>query len=498
MKRVSILLLTAFALMIFPLIIYGADNKFIQNCEYEANSIKIICSNIAKGDALPDKSQFSLTLSGKELSIEEILPSANMSKSIYCLVDISGSMRSEQINQVKAVLSQIAQQLGANDNIAICALGDTVSKAVFLTDKTAINNSINALASQDVATNLYLGINEGISVLSSNPNVHNKKCLIVFSDGIDYQEAGITASEAENAVTNSKIPVYTVATLRQNANAQQIEYSKVLGSFARMSAGGRHFNPVVDKTNGQTVGQNIMSSLNNGFIIKADINESDFNMDTLLLRAVYTDSDGNKYEDTFNIYKEDIIIATETTTLDTNDSSEASTPDKAVFIGIALAAIAVIAIIILFIKKSGNKTDTAKEEITSDNNEPKLSEQPLMASEEINDINDINDISNKADYRLIFSVIGKSRLTKTIYLNVGKPVTIGKGAVNLVTPDDKIADKHCMINYENGKIYVKDLGSGEDTFVNGVPISQMGVVTLKNGELIRIGSYEYRIYGEML
>ena len=41
---------------------------------------------------------------------------------------------------------------------------------------------------------------------------------------------------------------------------------------------------------------------------------------------------------------------------------------------------------------------------------------------------------------------------------------------------------------------VWDADSQNGTFVNGVPIKQIGMATVQNNDLLRVGGYEYRIF----
>lgn len=58
-------------------------------------------------------------------------------------------------------------------------------------------------------------------------------------------------------------------------------------------------------------------------------------------------------------------------------------------------------------------------------------------------------------------------------------------------PDPKLGREHFYIRLKGSGFLVRS-GKGE-TFVNGVPIRPLGEVFLRDGELIRAGSYEYRV-----
>ena len=57
--------------------------------------------------------------------------------------------------------------------------------------------------------------------------------------------------------------------------------------------------------------------------------------------------------------------------------------------------------------------------------------------------------------------------------------------------DPKLKREHFYLRLKGGGFLVRP-GKGE-TFVNGVPIRALGQVPLRSGELIRAGSFEYRV-----
>ena len=62
--------------------------------------------------------------------------------------------------------------------------------------------------------------------------------------------------------------------------------------------------------------------------------------------------------------------------------------------------------------------------------------------------------------------------------------------------DELLSSRHCSISYETDGIILRDLGSTNGTFVNGVPIKDR--YKLENDDVILIGSMELRINWESL
>ena len=105
-------------------------------------------------------------------------------------------------------------------------------------------------------------------------------------------------------------------------------------------------------------------------------------------------------------------------------------------------------------------------------------------------------MAKKIEYPVEFFAIGYDHIKFTIHLPKETWKTIGTGAdadILLHVKDKGISRIHCSLCYKEGIIYVKDNSSTNGTYVNGVPVKEKGIRTMKSGDKIRIGSYEYRM-----
>jgi len=64
------------------------------------------------------------------------------------------------------------------------------------------------------------------------------------------------------------------------------------------------------------------------------------------------------------------------------------------------------------------------------------------------------------------------------------------------TDDDMLSGRHCSISYEPDGIILRDLGSTNKTYVNGVPVTDRYI--LENDDVLLIGSMELRVNWETL
>ena len=67
-------------------------------------------------------------------------------------------------------------------------------------------------------------------------------------------------------------------------------------------------------------------------------------------------------------------------------------------------------------------------------------------------------------------------------------VVLGRGRdVDFHLEDPNVSRRHTVVYWEGGRMYVKDLGSTNGTFVNGRPVTAGPV---KDGDIITVGGSE--------
>ncbi len=532
MKKIRIAAVAGMLALCVPMTV-KANGTFLEGYGEKDGQLQIFCSDIVPEEETAEN--IKLTLGGQEISVLSVESEKEIHTPVtyYCLADVSGSMNKKQMQQIREVLTEIADGLQEGDNMVIGALANETNVSEFLADKEALGQLISDLKATGEDTNLYAGLVEGLRILQTDTNVNPRKCLVILSDGEDDQKGGITKEEAEQAVMDSSIPVYTVAVLRNADNTEMLSYAKLLGSFARMSTGGAHFAPEVDNITGAETGQAILQSMAEGLVVTVQTKGNLPDRDTLLLRMVYTSAGGAVYEDTMELYTEDLPLGSvepaeappepspSPDPAETSTPSFSPTPEEPrkpegrlfILLGIlaAVVLLVVTAIVVIISKKKKNNRNGETEGDSSREEQEKAlpegraegSQDNTGASEEIREIGtDVSADSAELQessaevYELRLYAIGYPQITRTIRLERGREVTVGRNSkadVVLDGEDRRLSSVHCKMRWEDGKLYVLDMGSTNGTFVNGVPIRDMGRVVLREGETIRIGSYEYRV-----
>ena len=311
MKKIRRVIFTLFStafLLSVCLNAYAADqNYFLQQYRAAPGCLQLDCS--ALEGAKPE--MFTAELGGQEIPVAALdtAEAEKLATTVYCLVDISGSMHAEQMEYAQNVLRALAAQMGETDHLVIGTLGNQLTHSKLLSTKEEMEEAISALAADSHEdTNLYAGIVESLHFLTTDTGVDARRCLMILSDGEDDQKSGITQNEADKAVQASGVPVYTVATLRNAPTQAQQEYAKILGSFARLSTGGEHFAPQLDDLPAEQVAQRLWEHCKNGLVLTLDTSGFASAKDELLLRVTYTEGQ-TSYADTLTIYTKDLLPA---------------------------------------------------------------------------------------------------------------------------------------------------------------------------------------------
>ena len=100
-------------------------------------------------------------------------------------------------------------------------------------------------------------------------------------------------------------------------------------------------------------------------------------------------------------------------------------------------------------------------------------------------------------YEVKFIAVGYENLVFVLHIPLEQTLTLGRNskADLVLNPEDRrLSSVHCRVRCMQGVMNVWDADSQNGTFVNGVPIKQIGMATLQNGDLLRVGGYEYRVF----
>ena len=539
-KILTIVFLSAFLLLVGKRQYVNAQEALqIGVDQYEVSEGKLLVYvNKNREEFIPSISSSSLLVGKQNLEIEGIQQFSELNEPVtyLCLVDVSGSMTKGGIEQTKEILKQFIENKGSQDNFCITTMGNNLISSGFLSDSAQLDEIINGIERTSEDTNLYYGIKEEINILNTDPNVHKKRCLLIFSDGADYQTVGITREEAETAVKDSHIPVFTIAMLKENPKDTDLESAKILGSFARYSAGGEHYAPQVDgyeyseiitKVNTRIQASMVLAASLEGLIvgdetvyIEVELSDgTEKAKDGMTVPAgniadavkeIQREADVNitiiKEEQAAEEPVEEEVIEEEPILEEEPVVEESSNINKYIVIGALLAALVIIVALVLIVLRrknskkvlsgKGTSSDKDNQEHESDSKGSTGAIEKTIAFEDSMGEKLGKGIKKyKSSIEITLFKVGPGA-EESYQLTVKGEASIGRNESCKLTldNDNALSGRHCSFIYREGDVFVRDDESTNGTYVNGVPI--VGEFKVEKDDVLMIGSSEYRIFWE--
>lgn len=500
------------------------DNKlFLQNYISKDDKLYIFLANLS--DKIPSAEDFQVQLGNKELNITNIGQAKDLPVTYYCLIDVSRSLKDEQIEMEKKALTALCNRMSEEDRMVLCRVGTDIESPAYLQNKDEILKQINALKVTKGDTNLYKAIVEAVGDLNSNQEATFRKCLVILSDGKDNQEKGRLKEEADKAIITSRIPVFTYTLMsKDHASSKKWQkFHKLLASFANESAGGVAYNPALDGTDWETIGAAVADEMANDILILLDIKGFKKDKDEWTLTVSEQMEDGKTFGDSMTVFSRNLDISetTEATTEKHDDPVPPIPPDpkpgpmdklkdfvmknKALAGLLLLLLIGLLVILFMIIKKiagSGKQdieeqSDPVQGDDDSDDDFDKEKditrfEDDVTIEEEVI----VLPQNNEAQLQLEFVAIGYPDIRFVLSAEKEVALTLGRdNRSNLIlNPQDrKLSGVNSRIFYSQGYIRVWDMDSLNGTSINGVPIAKGKSMILKSGDILRVGSYSYRV-----
>lgn len=470
---------------------------------------------------MPDRANTVVTLDDSPLEITDVnkFSTSGMKTSYMLLVDISGSVTQQGLKAEKAVANGILNLLGGFDNMAVMLLGESIEVSEFSSDKAALKAQIDALKVRPKEnTSVFGGIYQALDILASSSEVHERRCLIVVTDGCDTVEGGYTYEDTLKRIESAHVPLHVAALVFDRPRAE----AKKLEALATASPGGTTTFVGINGVTGKDAANAVKSVNDRAFVltcsleniieestaaalsVKMTVNGEQAGPDTIAVdtsgKLVLPAEVAQTPTNIANVTPADATPANaspaDTTLTDatlsnttTTDATPADAPAAAAWLDgtwfpptgtklyIVIGAAVIIAAVAIAIIAAGKKRKRRSAYATTRGG---TTLDPAM-------------LSGASGRVLKLTRLGM-RENEDYVLPFAASIIVGSdpSASQLVFHEDvRLSPAHCAFDRDGAGVSVRDLNSATMTFVNGVPIR--APKRLNKGDEVILGAYRFRV-----
>lgn len=496
-KLFCLLIALALVISLVPTAIAAEDEQLnIEGSVVSGSVLQIVFyCNAAQ---TPSEENLTLEIDGKTIELKSVNPIsyADPGTSYIFLFDTNTAVTERALPDMKSIARTVVKKMGAQDNMLVAALGAEFGKSDFSDDTVALDAQIEALQKENKPQDLYSSMYDALTLLSGGTDLRARKCLVVIADGLDGQISGISERELSALVEEAQIPVYVVALTYNTKTDARVEAAKTITSFARMSPGG--LSVFLTLGGAEEAAIQILAQREKTYLAVVE---------TDAVRAVTSEKQAN------------IMLSM------TSDQGVLSSSTRA----ISLAAIA-----------GAEATLEPMEQTQDATTAPAVTQSPVPADMSSGNIMIFLNglplwvyIASGAvlvgiiALIVIISVLKRRRTQKEsmivrvdgssggaggpniCIIQLGEPeqiccemrmpesFVIGgdlKRAQLVLKDNTAIAPAQCRLTWNNGSVWVEEMSKKQRTELNGVPLGR--VTPVKTGDVLRLGSLDYRIFWE--
>ncbi len=221
---------------------FASSVNLIYN-QVDAGRFPLICSyvtvNDGRGNPITglDSTHFVVTENGQIQNPIKVTPvgSTNDPLTVGMVIDRSGSMSGQPLQDAKTAANIFVNQMAANDRAAVISFSNTVIvDQAFTSDKALLTQTINALIAGG-GTAIYDALIEAVRQMDTQTG---RKAILLLTDGEDVSSSA-TLQQAISAAVQSGVPVFTIGLgLTSGSLAEQS-----LQQIATSTSGRYYFAP---------------------------------------------------------------------------------------------------------------------------------------------------------------------------------------------------------------------------------------------------------------
>jgi hypothetical protein len=492
----SLLVVLALVLAFVPTAIAAQDEQVnLEGSVVSGDVLQLVFYSSAA--QTPSVENIAVEIEGKPVALKSVNPIsyADPGTSYIFLFDTNTAVTERALPDMKTIARTVIDKMGVQDHALIAPLGAEIDEKNFTDVSEKLSAQIDDLQAGKEPQDLYSSMYDALKLLSESSSLRARKCLVVIADGLDGQISGISEMELANLVEKAQIPVYVVALTYNTKTEARIEAAKTVTSFARMSPGG--LSILLTPGGAEDAASQILAQREKTYlaVVAADAARAATSAEQASVKLSMTTENG-VLSSTRTISLASLAgvapsaqPTTEPTAGQTQQTPVPVSPTPAVnesfilpvlplwtYITAGVVVLCVIALIVVLsvLKKRRMKKEGMVVRFDTDGGKQANADGPEICLIQLGEVEQL-----------------------CCEMHMPKRLVIGgdkKRAQIPLADNPTIAPAQCRLIWKNGSVWVEELSKHQRTELNGVPIGQLTPV--KTGDVLRLGSFEYRVFWE--
>ena len=180
----------------------------VDTSQFPQITVSINISRTKEDHEAYTKEDFTISEMEEEIgNFELTAPSDEVDSSVCLVVDHSGSMEGQNLEEAKKAVSAFVQSGGSDMRMGLAIFDDTAETLCPITGSTgAVQRAVDAVAA-DGNTNIALGLLQGMETLQGESG---NRVIVLLSDGQDGSESAAMMDQVVNQLIQQGIVVYAV------------------------------------------------------------------------------------------------------------------------------------------------------------------------------------------------------------------------------------------------------------------------------------------------
>jgi len=436
---------------------------------------------------------------------------------IYTLIlwDNSVSVMKKYETVIKDVLLDIVASRAPEEKFSIVTLEkDMTVLSDYTDDYATLKQSINGVEKDDKSVYIIENLYQCLEDLNNTDDCEFKR-VILISDGSGEEGTGYTKTELEKMLEEHKFPIYTIGV---GDNEEGLQY---MFSLSRLT-GANSFH--IDELEDSMEVSETMKTLYKTLQLKVKVPEELLDGSTKNSKLSVVTANGNfevqyqvklpflsevqngistpeiTVEPTATVTPEPTVASTITAAptnipVKQNKVEKGLSENNMIFVCVLLA-VAIVVVIIVYMSKKRKHIPVVDEPAWKPNINDGESAVPCTEETEIiQKERETERLPGSGTYmsnRFQITAVNDASIIYRCNVSTEK-VKIGRkaGVCNVVLEDKAVSGEHCEVYMRNHKVYIRDLGSSNGTFVDGKKIIEETEV--QTGTTIKLGKLEYRV-----